>query len=117
MTGYSEYQVERPGISPEHYAKYYVPVFKNGHKFYKSKHKHIMCPKCGIRLINFPFKEYDNPLCWLCFLKSKGKYKAVKNEITLGWFTCSTNWDFDSCRNCEEKIINEIRSRLRGKNE
>ena len=60
-----------------------------------------ICPKCQIRYLKLPFKGYDKGVCWICFLKSKKKYKYAKKEIG-GWFdwrtyirkTIKVGWSF-----------------------
>lgn len=50
-----------------------------------------ICIKCKIRYVSRPFKDYDLPICWICYLKSKKMYKAAIREIKLGWFGWQTN--------------------------
>lgn len=56
--------------------------------------KHKLCPVCGLRLINKPFKGYSRSMCWICYLKSVGFYKLAIEEIKNGWFNWWTKWDF-----------------------
>lgn len=55
--------------------------------------KACICPKCGMKHALQETGIY--PLCYICFLKSKGFYKsAIKTLKSTQWWSVKTKWDF-----------------------
>ncbi len=52
------------------------------------------CQKCGMKDALQETGIY--PLCYICFLKSKGFYSfAIKTLKNLQWWSYKTHWDFE----------------------